>query len=48
VASGLLVALLAVVLVVLPPVGRNLFHARPELTAAPVAAADWPSPAATS
>jgi hypothetical protein len=42
VASGLLVALLAVVLVVVsPPVGRSLFGARPELTAAPVAAADW-------
>jgi hypothetical protein len=42
VASGLLVALLAVVLVVVSPlVGRNLFGARPELTAAPVAAADW-------
>jgi hypothetical protein len=42
VVSGLLVLLLAVALVVAsPPVGRTLFGARPEATAAPVATADW-------
>jgi hypothetical protein len=40
--SGLLLALLAVALVVAsPPFGRVLFEARPEVTSAPVAAADW-------
>jgi hypothetical protein len=38
----LLLVLLAVALVAAsPPVGRRLFGGRPELTAAPVAAADW-------
>jgi hypothetical protein len=42
VVTGLLLALLAVALVVAsPPVGRTLFGHRPELTSAPVAAADW-------
>ena len=40
--SGLLLLLLAVALVTAsPPVGRILFGARPELTAAPLATADW-------
>jgi hypothetical protein len=42
VVTGLVLALLAVALVVAsPPVGRTLFGHRPELTTAPVAAADW-------
>ena len=40
--TALLLALLAVALVAAsPPVGRTLFGGRPELTFAPVAAADW-------
>jgi hypothetical protein len=42
VASGLVLAVLAVALVAAaPPLGRNLFGARPEMTAAPRATADW-------
>jgi hypothetical protein len=42
VVSGLVLALLAVALVAAsPPVGRTLLGGRPELAAAPVAAADW-------
>jgi hypothetical protein len=42
VVSGLVLAVLAVALVAAaPPLGRNLFGARPEMTAAPRAAADW-------
>jgi hypothetical protein len=40
--SGLVLAILAVTLVAAaPPLGRNLFGARPEMTWAPRAAADW-------
>ena len=42
VVSGLVLAVLAVALVAAaPPLGRNLFGARPEMTDAPVAAATW-------
>jgi hypothetical protein len=40
--NGLVLTVLAVALVAAaPPLGRNLFGARPEMTAAPRAAADW-------
>jgi hypothetical protein len=40
--SGLVLAVLVVALVAAaPPLGRNLFGARPEMTAAPRATADW-------
>jgi hypothetical protein len=42
VVSGLVLAVLAVALVAAaPPLGRNLFGDRPEMTSAPRAAADW-------
>ena len=42
VVSGLVLAVLAAALVAAaPPLGRNLFGARPEMTSAPRAAADW-------
>jgi hypothetical protein len=42
VVSGLVLAVLAVALVAAaPPLGQNLFGARPEMTSAPRAAADW-------
>jgi hypothetical protein len=42
VVSGLVLAVLAVALVAAaPPLGRNLFGARPEMTDTPRAAADW-------
>jgi hypothetical protein len=42
VVSGLVLAVLAAALVAAaPPLGRNLFGARPEMTSAPWAAAEW-------